>query len=105
MTISGLSGWAIIAIAHLGFRRTLRQAGGAVPAFHLPGAPWTTLLILAATVGVAISMGFRSDTRVGLYTGAVWAALIVIAYTVKKRRRPVVDTPDQLPILARTDAV
>jgi AAT family amino acid transporter/D-serine/D-alanine/glycine transporter len=85
-TIAGLSSWFIIALAHLGFRRTLRRTGQPVPAFRLPGAPWTAYFVLAATIGVAISMGFTSGTRIGLYTGAVWAVFIVIAYTGKRRQ-------------------
>lgn len=83
-TIACLSAWAFIALAHLGFRRALRRTGEAVPAFHLRGAPWTALLVLAAVVGVAISMGFTSGTRIGLYAGAVGAVLIVVAYAARQ---------------------
>jgi AAT family amino acid transporter len=72
--------WRIL-IFYIG---ALRRTGEAVPAFHLRGAPWTALLVLAAVVGVAISMGFTSGTRIGLYAGAVGAVLIVVAYAARQ---------------------
>jgi L-asparagine transporter-like permease len=74
--------WRIL-IFYIG---ALRRTGEAVPAFHLRGAPWTALLVLAAVVGVAISMGFTSGTRIGLYAGAVGAVLIVVAYAARQRQ-------------------
>ena len=42
--------------------------------------------MLAAVVGVAISMGFTSGTRIGLYAGAVGTVLIVVAYAARQRQ-------------------
>jgi hypothetical protein len=42
--------------------------------------------VLGATVAVAISMGFTTETRGGLSNGGVAAVLIVTAYAAKQRR-------------------
>ncbi|MFE0419306.1 amino acid permease [Streptomyces tendae] len=101
-TIGGLSSWAVIALAHMGLRRSLRRTGQPLPAFRLPGAPWTSLFVLAATAAAAISMGFTPGTRVGLYSGGVAFVLIVIAYAVKQRRSRREDVPTAEPTVVRS---
>ncbi|WP_137980634.1 amino acid permease [Streptomyces violaceusniger] len=85
VSASGLWTWSMIAFSHMRFRRRLALEGAPLPVFRLPGAPWTNIFVVAMVVIVLVSLAFESDTRVGLYTGAVWFALLTIIYVVRQR--------------------
>jgi amino acid transporter, AAT family len=87
VSVSGLWTWGVIAFSHLRFRQRLRNEGEPLPAFRLPGAPWTNILVIAAAAAVLVSLGFGTETRTGLYTGAAWAVLLSSLYLLRVRRR------------------
>jgi AAT family amino acid transporter len=85
VSVSGLWTWGMISLSHLRFRRRFAQEGTALPDFRLPLAPWTNLFVIAMTAVVLVSLGFNSGTRMGLYTGAIWFALLTIVYLARHR--------------------
>jgi L-asparagine transporter-like permease len=67
--------WSMVLIAHLSFRRRHGKT-----AFPLRGWPFTSLLCLAFFLFVVVMLGYNPDTRVALYVGAAWVALLTVAY-------------------------
>jgi amino acid transporter, AAT family len=85
VSVSGMWTWGVIAVSHLRFRRSLARDGSPLPAFRLPGAPWTNIFVVMIAAFVLVSLAFNADTRVGLYAGAVWGALLAIVYVARRR--------------------
>ena len=72
--VGSLWTWALIVIAHLGYRKAV-AAGEARPvAYRMPGSPYTNWLVVAFLVLVAAFLGLSEGTRVALYVAPVWFA-------------------------------
>jgi L-asparagine transporter-like permease len=69
--------WMMVLIAHFSFRRR----HGAT-AFPLRVWPLSSVICLAFLVFVLVMLGYSPDTRVALYVGAAWVALLSVAYVV-----------------------
>jgi len=72
--------WAIIVLVQMRFRRSLSPQQCAelkYPMPHYPVANWAVLGFLAFVVVVML---FDPDTRVAMFVGPVWIALVVAAY-------------------------
>jgi AAT family amino acid transporter/D-serine/D-alanine/glycine transporter len=84
--VGSLWTWALIAIAHLGYRRAV-AAGDARPVgYRMPGSPYTNWFVVAFLVLVAIFLSLDEGTRVALYVAPVWFAILGIGYQVAKSR-------------------
>lgn len=70
--------WGTVLVAHWSFRR--RQAEPL--AFRLRVWPASSVLALAFLAFVLVMLGYSADTRVALYVGVAWVALLTIAYRV-----------------------
>ncbi|HET6806939.1 MAG TPA: amino acid permease [Frateuria sp.] len=68
--------WGTVLVAHWRFRR--RQAEP-LP-FRLRVWPLSSVLALAFLAFVLVMLGYSPDTRVALYVGAGWVALLTVAY-------------------------
>jgi len=84
--VGSLWTWAIIMIAHLGYRRAVARGQAAPVSFRMPGAPVANWLVVAFLVLVAVFLGFDPSTRVALYVAPVWFALLAAGYLVIGRR-------------------
>jgi amino acid transporter, AAT family len=69
--------WMMVLIAHFSFRRR----HGAT-AFPLRVWPLSSVICLAFLTFVLVMLGYSPDTRVALYVGAAWVALLSIGYVV-----------------------
>ena len=88
--VGSLWTWAMIVIAHLGYRQAV-AAGEAQPVpYRMPGAPYSNYFVVAFLVLVAAFLGIDEGTRVALYVAPVWFALLGIGYQLTRSRAPVV---------------
>jgi AAT family amino acid transporter len=73
--------WTMVLLAHFSFRRRQRAAGVAPSGFRLRAWPITSVICLAFLGFVLFMLGYSPDTRVALYVGVAWIALLSMAYT------------------------
>ncbi|KZC25296.1 amino acid permease [Rhodanobacter thiooxydans] len=70
--------WGMVLVAHWRFRR--QQP---VPlAFRLRWFPLSSVVCLAFLAFVLVMLGYSADTRVALYVGVIWLALLTVGYRV-----------------------
>ena len=88
-TVGAIFTWAMIVIAHLGYRR--KVAAGEIPAgrFRMPWAPYSNYVVLAFLAFVVVLLAFDADTRIALYITPVLVVLAVVGYqsSVRAQRR------------------
>ncbi len=72
--------WGIIMVAHLGYRRAVREGRVATASFRMPGAPVVNWLVLAFLLFVTAMLWLQPDTRVALYVAPVWFGLLAVGY-------------------------
>jgi len=70
--------WGMVLVAHWRFRR---QLSAPLP-FRLRCFPLSSVVCLAFLAFVLVMLGYSPDTRVALYVGVVWIALLTVAYKV-----------------------
>jgi amino acid transporter, AAT family len=80
--------WGIIMVAHLGYRRAVRDGRVAAASFRMPGAPVVNWVVVAFLLFVTCMLWLQPDTRVALYVAPVWFALLGVAY-FSSRPQPV----------------
>jgi amino acid transporter, AAT family len=80
--------WGIIMIAHLGYRRAVRDGRVAAASFRMPGAPVVNWVVVAFLLFVTAMLWRQPDTRVALYVAPVWFALLAVGY-FSSRPQPV----------------
>ena len=79
--------WGIILVSHANYRRAV-AAGRVAPApFRMPGAPLANWLVLAFLLLVTVMLAGKPDTRVALYVAPVWFGLLILGYTLLRRRQ------------------
>lgn len=84
--IGSLWTWALIVIAHLGYRRAV-AAGTAKPVpYRMPGSPYTNWFVVAFLVMVAVFLGLDEGTRVALYVAPIWFTILGVGYQIVKSR-------------------
>lgn len=77
--------WAMIMLAHIGYRRAVASGEAAPVSFRMPGAPVTNWAVLGFLGLVAVFMGFDEETRVALYIAPIWFCLLAIGYRLSRR--------------------
>jgi AAT family amino acid transporter/D-serine/D-alanine/glycine transporter len=82
--VGSLWTWALIVIAHLGYRKAVKAGTVRAVAYRMPGSPYTNWLVVAFLVLVAIFLSLDDGTRVALYVAPVWFALLGIGYLFAK---------------------
>ena len=85
--VGALWTWAMIVIAHLGYRRAVARGEAAPVSFRMPGAPYTNWLVLIFLGAVAIFLGIDESTRVAIYVAPVWFALLGLGYHLSRREQ------------------
>ncbi|HYG88537.1 MAG TPA: amino acid permease [Azospirillum sp.] len=78
--------WGMIILAHLGYRRSVRAGQAPAVAFRMPGAPFTSWLVLGFLVLVAVLLAFDAGTRIALYVGPLWFAILAVGYLASRSR-------------------
>lgn len=84
--VGSLWTWAIIMIAHLGYRKAVRAGEVKAVSFRMPGAPYANWLCVAFLILVAVFLSLDPGTRVALYVAPVWFALLWVGYLFAKSR-------------------
>ena len=73
--------WIMTLATHLGFRRKMNLEGKKFVRFAPPG-PWSSLLGLAALIGVLASTWWVPDFHVSLLAGPPWIAFLTLCYFI-----------------------
>ena len=81
--------WGIIMVAHLGYRRAVREGRVAIASFRMPGAPVVNWLVVAFLLFVTAMLSLQADTRVALYVAPVWFGLLAVGYFFGAKPQPV----------------
>ena len=84
--VGALWTWALIVIAHLGYRKAVAIGKTRPVAYRMPGSPYTNWFVVAFHVLVAAFLSLDEGTRVALYVAPVWFAILGIGYQVAKPR-------------------
>ena len=91
--------WIMILASHVAMKREIARRNMAPSAFPVPLWPLASILTCAFMVGIIVLLGVHPDTRVALYVGSAWLALLAVAYKLwvrgDGRRRPMLldETP------------
>ncbi len=87
--------WIMILAAHIAMKREIARGQLAPPAFPVPFWPLASVLTCGFMLGIIVLLGVYPDTRVALYVGAAWLALLTLAFKLwvhgDGRRRPHLD--------------
>jgi AAT family amino acid transporter len=78
--------WAIIVLAHLGYKKAVHEGRAHSVAFKMPGAPLANWLVVGFLIVVAALLSIDPGTRVALYVAPIWFGLLGVAYVRMKRR-------------------
>ncbi|MEV5570849.1 amino acid permease [Spirillospora sp. NPDC052269] len=90
--------WSIIVISHLIYRR--KVARGELPgsSYRMPGAPYTSYLVLAFFAFVVVTIAWEADTRIALWVMLGWAAIMLIGWQfVRRASVRAAETPEEAP--------
>jgi AAT family amino acid transporter/D-serine/D-alanine/glycine transporter len=79
--------WAIIVVAHLGYRKAVHAGRAHGVSFRMPGAPLANWLVVGFLIVVAALLSIEPGTRVALYVAPIWFGLLGVTY-VRMEPRP-----------------
>ncbi|MBX9444540.1 proline-specific permease ProY [Dickeya chrysanthemi] len=78
--------WIMILCSQIAFRRKLSREQAKALAFPLPGGSATAMVGIVFLVFIIGLIGYFPDTRIALYAGMVWIALLLASYALRRRR-------------------
>ncbi len=78
--------WIMILCSQIAFRRKLGREQAKALAFPLPGGAATAAVGIVFLVFIIGLIGYFPDTRIALYAGMVWIALLLASYALRRRR-------------------
>ena len=79
----------MILFSQIAFRRTLSEQQVKALAFPLPGGVASSVVGIVFLIFIIGLIGYFEDTRISLYVGALWIALLLIGYACKQKRQKV----------------
>ncbi|MBG6244143.1 proline-specific permease ProY [Candidatus Symbiopectobacterium sp. 'North America'] len=79
--------WIMILCSQIAFRRRLSENEVKALAFPLPGGVASSLVGIVFLVFIIGLIGYLEETRVSLYVGVLWIALLLLGYAVKQKRQ------------------
>jgi amino acid transporter, AAT family len=82
--------WIVILMTHIAFRRSLGPARIAALPMRLRFYPYSTILGIAALLGIAVSTFFVDGLQYTVPTFAPFLAIVSIAYWIARRRKTAV---------------
>jgi len=85
--VGALWTWAMMVVAHLGYRRAVARGEAAPVRFRMPGAPYSNWLVLIFLGMVAILLGTEESTRVAIYVAPIWFAILGLGYFFTRRAK------------------
>jgi amino acid transporter, AAT family len=84
--VGSLWTWALIVIAHLGYRKAVATGVARAVPYRMPGSPYTNWFVVAFLVLVAVLLSLDEGTRIALYVAPVWFTILGIGYRIAKTR-------------------
>ena len=69
--VGSLWTWALIVIAHLGYRKAVAIGEIRPVAYRMPGSPYTNWFVVAFLVLVTVLLNLDEGTRIALYIAPV----------------------------------
>jgi L-asparagine transporter-like permease len=69
--VGSLWTWALIVIAHLGYRKAVATGVARAVPYRMPGSPYTNWFVVAFLVLVAVLLSLDEGTRIALYVAAL----------------------------------
>jgi len=77
--------WIMILLSQIAFRRRLGPEASKALKFKVPGGVATTIVGLIFLVFIIALIGYHPDTRISLYVGFAWIALLLVGWLFKRR--------------------
>jgi len=101
--------WVMILASHVAMKREIARTGLPASEFPSPWWPAASILTIAFMALVIAVLGVFEETRVALYIGAAWLAVLLLAYQFKVRgagrvRAELVDETASLPVVKTAPA-
>ncbi|WP_428945393.1 proline-specific permease ProY [Pantoea sp. FN060301] len=78
--------WIMILFAQIGFRRSLTKEEAKALKFAMPGGRFTALVGILFLVFIIGLIGYFPDTRISLYVGIGWLALLLVSWLFVRKR-------------------
>ena len=75
--------WANITLTHLLYRRAVSKGQAKSVSLRMPGAPYTSWLVLLAIGFVAVMLTIHDGNVITLYIVLSWFALLTVAYVIR----------------------
>lgn len=76
----------MILLSQIAFRRRLSPEEVKALKFKVPGGVVTTVIGLLFLAFIIALIGYHPDTRISLYVGMAWIALLLLGWVFKTRR-------------------
>src|SRR5260221_4328774 len=80
--------WANITLTHLLYRRAVSRGQAKRVSFRMPGAPYTSWLVLLAIGFVPMILAIHEGAAITLYIVLSWFGLLIVAYRVTASWHP-----------------
>jgi len=96
-TLGAIYVWALILVVQMRFRESLSADEVARLTYRTPWYPVSNWIVLAFLAFVVVLLAFSADTRVALYVGVAWFALIIASYYLFGLHRKDVARPQPTP--------
>lgn len=98
--------WVMILASHVAMKREIARKGLPASEFPSPWWPAASVLTIAFMALVIVILGVFEDTRVALYVGGAWLALLFVAYRLwvrggGRQRAELVDETSAIPVVAQ----
>ncbi|MFC5180694.1 amino acid permease [Actinomadura harenae] len=77
--------WTVIIVSHLVYRRKVARGELEASSYRMPGAPYTSYLVLAFFAFVTVTIAWEADTRVALWVMLGWAAIMLVGWRFVRR--------------------
>lgn len=78
--------WIMILLSQIAFRRKLSQEQAAALKFRMPGGVATTWAGVIFLTFIIVLIGYHPETRISLYVGFAWIALLLLGWQFKRQR-------------------
>jgi proline-specific permease ProY len=79
--------WIMILFSQIAFRRSLSKDQVSKLAFPLRGGVFTSVVAIIFLVFIIGLIGYFPTTRISLYAGLVWVAVLLLGYYIKVNRQ------------------
>lgn len=79
--------WIMILLSQIAFRRCLSCDEVKALQFKVPGGVVTTVVGLVFLAFIIVLIGYHPDTRISLYVGIAWIALLLVGWNIKRFNR------------------